>query len=149
MNSKFNQSFTISICALESENEKHAYAAASLPAGPEIKYIFNAEDPDEFIALAKTINEDPAIGIVMIQHEFGFFRKTEDDFRQFLAALTKPVVIAFHTVLPRADESLKAHVQQISAIAESIIVMTHSSAEVLINDYGVPPEKITVPAGTT
>ena len=149
LNNKFNQSFTISICALESENEKHAYAAASLPAGPEIKYIFNAEDPDEFIALAKTINDDPAIAIVMIQHEFGFFRKTEDDFSKFLAALTKPVVIAFHTVLPRADESLKAHVQQISAIAESLIVMTHSSEEVLINDYGVPQKKITViPHGT-
>jgi hypothetical protein len=54
LNNKFNQSFTISICALESENEKHAYAAASLPAGPEIKYIFNPK-AGEFIALAKTL----------------------------------------------------------------------------------------------
>jgi hypothetical protein len=76
----------------------------------------------------------------MIQHEFGFFKKTEDDFRKFLAVLTKPVVIAFHTVLP-GPTIFKAHVQQISAIAESLIVMTHSS-RVLINDYGVPPKKL-------
>ena len=51
------------------------------------------------------------IRIVMIQHEFGFFEKKKDDFIQFLDALTKPVVIVFHTVLPRPDESLKEKVQ--------------------------------------
>ena len=66
--------------------------------------------------------------MVMIQHEFGFFEKKEDDFNQFLDNAHQTVIIVFHTVLPHPDESLKAKVQQISGVAESIIVMTNSSA---------------------
>jgi glycosyltransferase involved in cell wall biosynthesis len=142
LNNKFSHSFTIRICPLESENEKHAYT-------DEIEYILNTDHPDAFAGLAKTINANADIRIVMIQHEFGFFEKRENDFRQFLSVLTKPVVIVFHTVLPHPNESLRKNVQQISGIAESVIVMTHSSAKILINDYVVSEEKITViPHGT-
>src|SRR5712671_1549289 len=99
LNNKFNHSFKLSICALESDNEKHDYAE-------EIKYVLNTDHPDAFTRLAKTVNDNADIGIVMIQHEFGFYAKRENDFRQFLDALTKPVVIVFHTVLPHPDEAL-------------------------------------------
>lgn len=142
LNNKFNHSFTIRICPLESENEKHHYT-------DEIKYILNTDHPDAFIKLAKNINDNTAIRMVIIQHEFGFFEKKEGDFKQFLDALAKPVIIVFHTVLPHPDESLKAKVQEISGASESIIVMTNFSAKVLMNDYGVPQEKITIiPHGT-
>src|ERR1041385_8696750 len=103
LNNKFNHSFKLSICALESENEKHDYSE-------EIKYVLNTDHPDAFTRLAKTINDNADIGIVMIQHEFGFYAKRENDFRQFLDALIKPVVIVFHTELPHPDESLKIKV---------------------------------------
>jgi glycosyltransferase involved in cell wall biosynthesis len=142
LNNKFNHSFTISICPLESENEEHIYTE-------EIKYILNTDHPDAFGSLAKKINDDTGIMMVMIQHEFGFFKKNEDDFLKFLATLTKPVIIAFHTVLPHPDELLKVKVQQMSGFAESIIVMTNSSAGILSTEYEVPAEKITViPHGT-
>ena len=142
LNNKFNHSFNITICPVESENEKHTYSE-------EIKYILNTDQPDAFIDLAKTINSNAAIQMVMIQHEFGFFKKKEDEFKQFIITLTKPVIIAFHTVLPKPDESLKLKVWEIADYSESVIVMTHSSAKVLMNDYNVPQEKITViPHGT-
>ena len=53
----------------------------------EIKYIFNVDHPDSFASLAKNINDDADIRIVMIQHEFGFFEKKKDEFVQFLSAL--------------------------------------------------------------
>lgn len=137
LNNKFNHSFKISICPLESENETHIYTE-------KIKYTLNIDLPDSFIRLAKKINFNTDIGVVMIQHEFGFFKKHEEDFRFFLAALTKPVIMVFHTVLPNPDELLKINVQQIADNAESIIVMTNSSAKVLNSDYGVSAEKITV-----
>jgi len=149
LSNKFSQSFTMDICALESESEKHIYTDSSLPGSTEIKYILNIDEPDGFSHLAKSINDNVAIRMVMVQHEFGFFKKREDDFREFLKVLIKPIVIVFHTVLPHPDDSLKTNVQEISGIVESIIVMTHSSAEVLINDYAVLREKITViPHGT-
>src|SRR5579872_476030 len=49
LNNKFSQSFTIRICPLESENEKHIYT-------DEIKYFLNTDDSDSFTGLAKNIN---------------------------------------------------------------------------------------------
>jgi glycosyltransferase involved in cell wall biosynthesis len=85
----------------------------------------------------------------MIQHEFGFFEKKESDFNEFLSAVTKPIVIVFHTVLPNPNEALKAQVIQIAGVAESIIVMTNASANILVKDYSIERKKITViPHGT-
>lgn len=142
LKNKFDQSFTIHLCPLESENENHAYTE-------EIKYTLNTSQADAFIQLAKKINSDEDIQLVMIQHEFGLFEKREDEFIQFLIKLTKPIVISFHTVLPRPNEVLKLHVQKISRVADLVIVMTHISEGILITDYGVAHKKITVlPHGT-
>ena len=142
LDKKFSNSFNIGICALESEDEKHDYSG-------EIEYVLNVDDPGSFTSLAKNINDDADIRIVMIQHEFGFFEKKKDEFVQFLSDLTKSVVIVFHTVLPHPNESLRENVKGISGLAESIIVMTNSSAGILTSDYGIPAEKITViPHGT-
>jgi glycosyltransferase involved in cell wall biosynthesis len=142
LNNKFDQSFIIRICPLESDSEKHVYTN-------DIKYILNTDDPNAFTKLAKSINDNAAIRIVLIQHEFGFFEKKEEKLDYFLNSLTKPVVIVFHTVLPYPVKSLKVKVQRITDVAKSIIVMTNTSAKILINDYDVPPQKITVIAHGT
>ncbi len=142
LKNKFNKSFTIRICPLESESEQHTYT-------DEIKYILNTDYPAAFITLAKFINEDAGIGMVMIQHEFGLFKNNEDNFKQFLQALAKPVTIVFHTVIPDPDKSLKEKVQQIAGACQSIIVMTNNSAKILTDDYAVNTGKITIiPHGT-
>src|SRR4030095_4152325 len=86
LNKKFSNSYNISICALESENERHEYT-------DQMEYILNVDDPGSFVSIAKNINDDADIRIVMIQHEFGFFEKKKDEFVQFLSDLAKPVVI--------------------------------------------------------
>lgn len=142
LNNKFNHSFAIRLCALESENEIHTYT-------DEIKYILNTDHLNAFIELAKAINDDTGIRMVIVQHEFGFFARKENDFKLLIRTLNKPVVIVFHTVLPHPHELLKVNVQQLSAVSESIIVMTHSSERILMSDYEVPQDKIKViPHGT-
>ena len=142
LNDKFSHSFNISICPLESENEQHIYPS-------DIKYILNTAQSGAFSRLAASINANPAIMMVMIQHEFGLFENKEEQLKQFLETLTKPVILVFHTVLPNPDESFKKLVQQITGVAASIIVMTRSSQEILIDCYAVPRKKITViPHGT-
>jgi glycosyltransferase involved in cell wall biosynthesis len=142
LNKKFNRSFTFSICALESETEIHFYKE-------NISYLLNTDQPGSFTDLADEINASKEIELVMIQHEFGLFDKCEKEFIEFINSLIKPVVIVFHTVLPEPGEKLKPIVQKISGIAASIIVMTNSSANILVKDYGIPLEKITViPHGT-
>ncbi|MCP9746806.1 glycosyltransferase [Lacihabitans sp. CS3-21] len=142
LKNKFLNSFNISICALESDNEKHKYQE-------EIKFKLNTDLSGAFANLAKEINLDKNIATVMIQHEFGFFAKREFEFQQFLVALEKPIVLGFHTVLPNPNISLRFNVNKIAAESKSIVVMTKSSMKILVQDYGISEEKIVIiPHGT-
>lgn len=142
LNNKFDHTFDLKICPIESENERHIYL-------DEVKYVLNIDSPKSFVQLAESINEDPEIKLVMIQHEFGLFIEKDGDFIQFLNIILKPVCLVFHTVLPNPDIHLKSNVRQIFEVCESIIVMTHTSEEILINDYGLERDKISViPHGT-
>jgi glycosyltransferase involved in cell wall biosynthesis len=142
LNNKFKNSFDIKICALESNAEKHHY-------DEPIKYILNTDQTNAFYNLSEKINANVSIQMVLLQHEFGLFRKNEANLIQFLYKTIKPVIIVFHTVLPNPNSSFKVNVQVIVQLAHSIIVMTHSAARILANDYGVDPEKITVIAHGT
>jgi glycosyltransferase involved in cell wall biosynthesis/uncharacterized protein YyaL (SSP411 family) len=142
LNYKFSNSLSLKVCALEAGNVDYVYP-------DEVKYTLNTALADDYKKMAVTINKDNNIQIVLVQHEFGFFRVQEKAFLEFLYDLTKPVIIVFHTVLPHPDEVLKSKVRGIGAICESMVVMTHTSANILINEYGISEQKITVIAHGT
>jgi glycosyltransferase involved in cell wall biosynthesis len=142
LENKFSNSLSIKVCALEPTDVNYAYPE-------EVKYTLNTSIAAEYKKMAVTINNDSKIKIVMIQHEFGFFRAQEPAFLQFLYDLTKPIIIGFHTVLPHPNEELKAKIRGISAVCESIIVMTQTSADILTDDYGISEEKIAMIAHGT
>ncbi len=135
LRSKFEDSFSFSICAVD--NGVYSYPG-------EVKCVLNASDPNSYSELANSINSNPSVGAVMIQHEFGFFHNQEKIFLQFLHSITKPIVIVFHTVLPQPNEEFKMNVRDIASACGSIIVMTNNSAQLLANDYGIPRQKATV-----
>ncbi len=142
LNNKFNQSFAIRICAIESDIEQFEYPE-------EVAYTLNADHPASFATLAKEINDNQAISTVIVQHEFGFFANTAIEFIEFLYKLDKPIVVVFHTVLPGPDELLKSRIEEIVQVADSIVVMTKTSEAILKRDYDINPKKITViPHGT-
>ncbi len=143
LSNKFSDSFSLKVCALESGDLIHGYP-------DEVKYTLNTNDPAGYLETARAINDDERIGAVVVQHEFGFFHNAgEEVFLPFLYRLVKPVVVVFHTVLPHPAESLKAKVRDIAAPSASVIVMTKNSAQLLREDYGVPPQKIAVIAHGT
>jgi glycosyltransferase involved in cell wall biosynthesis len=142
LDKKFNQSFKISICPLESEHEKHQYNEPT-------ENILDTDNANSFKQLAQSINNNKDIALLVIQHEFGFYAKQESTLNQLIQNVSKPVIIAFHTVLPGPDENLKQNVQLLSNHCESVLVMTNASAEILTKDYGINPTKITIiPHGT-
>lgn len=142
LNKKFSSSFCITVCALESGESNYPYP-------DEVKYILNTSLASGYEKLASKINKNDRIKIVLVQHEFGFFRLQEPAFLEFLHRLAKPVVIVFHTVLPHPDKQLKAKVKGIADECISCIVMTRTSADILSGEYGLPPQKISViPHGT-
>ncbi|MFZ0281439.1 MAG: mannosyltransferase, partial [Bacteroidales bacterium] len=139
---KFSNSLSIKVCALESGETEFLYES-------EVKYILKTSIAHEYEELAFKINKDNCIKMVLIQHEFGFFKMQEQAFQRFLNNLLKPVVIVFHTVLPNPDILLKTKVQNIADACESVIVMTNNSARVLTDNYEVPEQKISVIAHGT
>jgi glycosyltransferase involved in cell wall biosynthesis len=142
MNNKFSDSFAINVCALE-------YGKSDFVYPEEVKWTLDTTQASDYLNLAEKINVDERIQMVLIQHEFGFFREQEIAFLQMLYELLKPVIIVFHTVLPNPDEHLKLEIKNIAAACKSIIVMTKTSADILIKTYGVDVNKITIiPHGT-
>jgi len=142
LNNKFSNSFSIRVCALESGNASYSYP-------PEVKQVLNTSREADFKKMAFKINRDNKIEVVLLQHEFGFFKQQEEAFIQFLIELSKPVVLVFHTVLPRPDKELKMKVKRIVAACKSVVVMTHTSANILSEDYGISMNKISVIAHGT
>ena len=142
LNNKFENSFHISICALETDTEQHNYEN-------DPKFILNTDEEMAFENLAKKINKAKNIQIVVVQHEFGFFANHEQDFKLFYEAISMPLIFVFHTVLPRPDNELKLKVQNMARVASSVIVMTKNAAIILSKDYLVSEDKVTViPHGT-
>jgi glycosyltransferase involved in cell wall biosynthesis len=142
LNNKFSNSLSIKVCALESGETNYVYTE-------EIRYILKTSNASEYEKLASNINNDPLIKIILIQHEFGFYHNQEQAFQHFLSRLLKPIIIVFHTVLPRPNDKLKSKIQNIASVCQSIIVMTNTSSDLLINDYGLSPSKISVIAHGT
>jgi glycosyltransferase involved in cell wall biosynthesis len=142
INNKFSNCLSIKVCALESEDLDYKYS-------DEVKYTLKTSVADRYEKLALKINKDDRIRIVLIQHEFGFFKKQESAFLQFLTDLTKPAIIVFHTVLPDPDKELKQKIKSIAAACKSIVVMTFNSKRILNTDYGLQNDKIYVIAHGT
>ncbi|MDL5048897.1 hypothetical protein QQ054_23065 [Oscillatoria amoena NRMC-F 0135] len=141
LKNKFNNSFKIQVCAIESESEKHNYT-------DEVNYVLDTSDSHSYEELAQRIKSDN-LKFVLIQHEFGFFKSHEDDLLKLVTTIKAPVCITFHTVLPNPDSTLILHVQQLAKVCESIIVMTKAALEFLQKDYQIPGHKISViPHGT-
>ena len=111
------------------------------------KVIFqmNQYSEQEYIKLAKDINGIDDAKIVNIQHEFGIFSgKYGSYIISFLKTLKKPSIVTFHSVLPLPDAKLKETVISISRNATGLVVMTDVSREILIREYGIDGEKISI-----
>lgn len=140
--SKFGESYSIKICALESDTEKHTYSE-------QVEYILNTSDASAYAALTRQLNENPEVDMVLVQHEFGLFAEQEGAFLQMLEQFRKPVILIFHTVLSQPSAAMYRSVSRMIAACANLVVMTRSSRNILLQEYHVEEDKITViPHGT-
>ena len=111
------------------------------------KVILQISQPreEDYVNAANKLNQLKEVKLVNIQHEFGIFGgEYGSHLLLFLKKLQKPVVTTFHTVLPAPNERMLNIVQGIMKHSKGIIVMTHSSKEILKKDYGLDPDRIQV-----
>jgi glycosyltransferase involved in cell wall biosynthesis len=82
---------------------------------------------------------------VSLQHEYGIFGGLDGEYvLELLKRLKKPVVSTLHTVLFSPGPNQKRIVQQIAELSSAVVVMVKMGRDMLINSYGVAPDKITV-----
>lgn len=142
LQAKFKKSFHLMVAALEISSVKHDYDNT-------VTYVLETDQSHSYQKLANDICQNQAINCVVIQHEFGLFSSHEADFLDFVAAINKPIIIGFHTVLPQPDVAMKQMIQTLDASVASFILMTQSAAQLLVSDYQIEASKITViPHGT-
>jgi glycosyltransferase involved in cell wall biosynthesis len=134
---QFEGAFECTVCALETNTESFQYQKPP-------KYVLNTEREKDYLKTAFLINKDPDIDLVVVQHEFGFYHEHERDFYQWLEAMDKPIMIVLHTVLPHPTLSMRKKVNVISYLVTSIMVMTQSAADILVNDYGIRRDHIDI-----
>jgi glycosyltransferase involved in cell wall biosynthesis len=140
---KFGKSFALKVCALQGKEVELDYPN-------EVKYVLNTNKLEQYDVLAQSINDDNNLDIVFIQHEFGLYGGNYGDYLlQLLGEINKTVITAFHTVLPNPNNELLTIVQSISTLSNGLVVMTQNSANILIKEYDIPAEKITVIAHGT
>lgn len=142
LNSKFENTFKLKVCAVEQEQHKLAYPK-------EVKYVLNTSSCKSFLSMSNIINLDPKIKIVIFQHEFGLFPNSEKQFLLFLKAIKKTKIIVFHSVLPHPDVPMKQKVKAMVSSSDAIIVMTKNAATLLENHYSVNTNKINIIAHGT
>lgn len=135
--------FEISICALDKRANAEQY-------GAPVTMVMDGCKLNSCIAGAEAINQNPAVKMICVEHEFGLFGGNMGEYvLAFLSLLSKPFIIRFHTVLPHPDNERLKLVKSICLLAEKVIVMTQHSHRLLVEDYDIEPEKLQIiPHGT-
>ena len=83
------------------------------------------------------------VDVVCVQHEFGIYGGPAGrDLLALLRDLRMPVVATLHTVLREPNPDQKLVFDELMALSEQVVVMTRLSQDILLETYGVAPEKI-------
>ena len=140
---KFGHSFSLKVCALEAKESDFKYPA-------EVKYTLQTHEENGYTDLVHQINADKNIKMIFLQHEFGLFGGENGSYLlKLMAHVKRPITTTFHTVLPNPNKKLKKIVRKMVDYSDAVIVMTNTSASILIRDYGIAERKIVVIAHGT
>jgi len=111
--------------------------------GPEVVIQIDQHNKSEYLRAATQINNNKAVNLVMIQHEYGIYGGSEGNYLlHFCSALQKPFVVITHTVLPDPEVARQRVLSDLTEQAVAVVCMTDNSASLLERIYQVPSAKI-------
>jgi glycosyltransferase involved in cell wall biosynthesis len=101
-------------------------------------------DRNSYRSIAQFVNAD-ACDALSIQHEYGLFGGQYGEWViDLIAGVRKPVITSMHTVLPDPEPDMLRVTRTLCATSSSVVVLSETGREILINRYGVEPAKIRV-----
>ncbi len=101
--------------------------------------------PEDYTNAARAVNKMSDFQLVNIQHEFGIFGNDYGaKLKYFFEESRKPAITTFHTVLPNPNPKMLDVVKFLAKKSATVIVMTKLSREILMRDYAIDQDKITI-----
>jgi len=140
INNSFNKTLNCVICEITNKPKQM----------DEIVFTLDPSEKENYKIVAEKINNNNAIKIVHIQHEFGLFGGSYGNYLiTFLETIKKPVAFTFHSVIPKPNNELKSLVNTLITNSNLVFVMTKQSQKILIEEYGIQDDLIVyMPHGT-
>lgn len=139
---KFSKAAKSKILAMNNKKSKN------LKYPKDVTFTIDQENLQDYIDVAKKINNRDEIKLVNIQHEFGIFGGYYgENLLKFIETLNKPLIVTFHTVVPHRihkSDSRKRIIQAIAKKAKHIVVLNKLAINILKKDYGIDDSKIVV-----
>ncbi|MDP3900518.1 MAG: glycosyltransferase, partial [bacterium] len=111
----------------------------------KVRWQIREVNMEDYLQRANEINQAHDIKVVNVQHEYGIFGGDEGNYLlPLLELIKKPVVVTFHTVLPRPTGTMRAVTKSIIDRAQAIVVMTKTAKRLLQRQYKIKDNKIQV-----
>jgi glycosyltransferase involved in cell wall biosynthesis len=108
----------------------------------KVVYTIEKENKADYVRAAKLL-EKHKVSLLSIQHEYGIFGGDHGDYiLDLVRAVTMPVVVTLHTVLPTPSEAQRRILKEMEKHASCFVVMAHKAVELLEDVYGIAPSKI-------
>lgn len=106
----------------------------------EVEWEIDQNSKIEHLNLAENFNNDEQISGVIIQHEYGIFGGLEGEILlTFMQNCKKPMLVTLHTALPTPGKKMKSVTAKIIMLANTIVVLTQKSKDIIENLY---PESV-------
>ncbi len=101
-------------------------------------------DRSSYAAIAGFVNRNPCDAL-NIQHEYGLFGGEDGEWIvDLITAVTKPVIVSLHTVLPEPSFNHLRVARRLCAAASAVVVLSQTGRDILIRRYGVDEAKVRV-----
>jgi glycosyltransferase involved in cell wall biosynthesis len=108
----------------------------------KVVYTIEKENRADYLRAAKLLDKHK-VSLLSIQHEYGIYGGDHGDYvLDLVRAVTMPVTVTLHTVLPNPSESQRRILKELEKHVACFVVMAHKAVELLEDVYGIAPSKI-------
>lgn len=108
----------------------------------KVVYTIEKENRADYARAAKLLDKHK-VSLLSIQHEYGIFGGDHGEYiLDLVRAVTMPVAVTLHTVLPTPSEPQRRILKEMEKHVACFVVMAHKAVELLEDVYGIAPSKI-------
>ena len=108
----------------------------------KVVYTIEKENRADYARAAKLMDKH-RVSLLSVQHEYGIFGGDHGEYiLDLIRAVTMPVAVTLHTVLPSPSEPQRRILKEMEAHVACFVVMAHKAVELLQDVYGIAPGKI-------